>query len=182
MRFHPSLLLLPFLAVLAWLAWPASDPAPAQTPAAKSDDVTSIIVPFVTKNCIDCHGPKKKKADLALHVFTDSASILNSHATATVTATAPAIGTRTGTVAFNDGGIAIAGCAAQVLAAAGTATCATNALTAGVHTITAVYSGDGNFTTSTSAPLTQTVLTTTTTSVVPSSQLGQAWSAPAEPR
>jgi hypothetical protein len=88
--------------------------------------------------------------------------------TATVTATAPATGTRTGTVAFDDGGVAIAGCAAQVLAAAGTATCATNALAAGTHTITAVYSGDGNFTTSTSAPLTEKVLTTTTTAVTSS--------------
>jgi hypothetical protein len=88
--------------------------------------------------------------------------------TATVTATAPAVGTRTGTVAFDDGGVAISGCAAQVLAAAGTATCATSALTAGTHTITAVYSGDSNFTTSTSASLTQTVLTTTTTSVTSS--------------
>ena len=88
--------------------------------------------------------------------------------TATVTAVAPASGTRTGTVAFEDGGIAIAGCAGQVIGAAGTATCATNALAAGVHTITAVYSGDGNFTTSTSAPLTQTVLSATTTTVTSS--------------
>ena len=88
--------------------------------------------------------------------------------TATVTATAPATGTRTGTVAFEDGGVTIVGCAAQLLAAAGTATCATNALAAGVHTITAVYSGDGNFITSTSAPLTQTVLSTTTTTVISS--------------
>jgi large repetitive protein len=88
--------------------------------------------------------------------------------TATVTATAPASGTRTGTVAFDDAGVAIAGCAAQFLAAAGTATCATNALTAGVHTITAVYSGDSNFITSTSEALTQTVLSTTTTTVISS--------------
>ena len=87
MRFHPSLLLVPILAVAAWLAWPASDPAPAQTPAAKSDDVKTIIVPFVTKNCIDCHGPKKKKADLALHVFTDSASILKARKTWTAVLT-----------------------------------------------------------------------------------------------
>jgi hypothetical protein len=85
--------------------------------------------------------------------------------TATVTATAPASGTRTGTVAFEDGGVPLIGCAAQVLGAAGTATCATNALAAGVHTITAVYRGDGNFTTSTSPPLTQTVVSTTTTTV-----------------
>jgi large repetitive protein len=88
--------------------------------------------------------------------------------TATVTAVAPASGTRTGTVAFEDGGIAIAGCATQVLGAAGTATCATNALAAFVHTITAVYSGDSNFTTSTSAPLAQTVVSATTTTVTSS--------------
>ena len=88
--------------------------------------------------------------------------------TATVNAIAPASGTRTGTVAFEDGGVAVAGCAAQVIGAAETATCATNALVAGVHTITAVYSGDGNFTTSTSAPLTQTVVSATTTTVASS--------------
>ena len=88
--------------------------------------------------------------------------------TATVTAVGPASGTRTGTVAFEDGGVAIAGCAARILGVAGTATCATNALAAGVHTINAVYSGDGNFTTSTSPALTQTVLSTTTTMVTSS--------------
>src|ERR1019366_4586051 len=88
--------------------------------------------------------------------------------TATVTAVGPASGTRTGTAAFEDGGVAIAGCAARILGVAGTATCATNALAAGVHTINAVYSGDGNFTTSTSPALTQTVLSTTTTMVTSS--------------
>jgi hypothetical protein len=88
--------------------------------------------------------------------------------TATVTAIAPASGTRTGTITFEDSGVAIAGCAAQILGLAGTATCATNALVAGMHTITAVYSGDGNFVTSTSAPLTQTVVSTTTTTVTSS--------------
>ena len=88
--------------------------------------------------------------------------------TATVTAVAPASGTRTGTVAFEDGGVAIAGCSAQIVGAAGTATCATNALAAAAHTITAVYSGDGNFTTSTSPPLTQTVVSATTTTVTSS--------------
>ena len=88
--------------------------------------------------------------------------------TATVTVVAPASGTRTGTVAFEDGGVAIAGCAAQVVVAAETATCATNALAAGVHTINAVYSGNGNFTTSTSPPLTQTVVSATTTTVTSS--------------
>lgn len=88
--------------------------------------------------------------------------------TATVTAVAPASGTRTGTVMFEDGGAAIAGCSAQIVSAAGTATCATTALAAAAHTITAVYSGDGNFTTSTSPPLTQTVVNATTTTVTSS--------------
>ncbi len=88
--------------------------------------------------------------------------------TATVTAVAPAAGTRTGTVAFEDGGVAIAGCSAQIVGGAGTATCATNALAAAAHTITAVYSGDGNFTTSTSPALTQTVVSATTTTVTSS--------------
>jgi large repetitive protein len=88
--------------------------------------------------------------------------------TATVTATAPASGTRTGTVVFQDGGVAIAGCGGQVLTAGGTATCATTGLAAGSHPITAVYSGDGNFTTSTSPVLTQSVLSTTTTTVASS--------------
>ena len=85
--------------------------------------------------------------------------------TATVTASAPATGTRTGTVDFQDGGVTVAVCGAQVLTAASTATCVTSALAAGSHPITAVYSGDANFTTSTSAVLTQTVLSTTTTTI-----------------
>src|SRR4029077_450325 len=44
--------------------------------------------------------------------------------TATVPAAAPAAGTRTGTVAFQDGGVVIAGCGAKAVAVAGTATCA----------------------------------------------------------
>ena len=77
--------------------------------------------------------------------------------TATVTAVAPAAGTRTGTVDFQDGGVDIAGCGAKAVAAAGTATCAIAYAGPGSHSITAIYSGDGNFTGSTSATLTQTV-------------------------
>ncbi len=85
--------------------------------------------------------------------------------TATVKATAPASGTRTGTVDFQDGGVDIAGCGAQTVSAAGTATCTAGALAAGAHAITATYSGDTNFVTSTSAPLTQKVVSTTSTAV-----------------
>lgn len=65
--------------------------------------------------------------------------------TATVTG---AGGTPTGTVNFKDGGTSISGCASQALSS-GVATCVTSALSLGTHPITADYSGDSNFATST---------------------------------
>lgn len=74
--------------------------------------------------------------------------------TATVSPVAPATGTPTGTVTFNDGVTAICNSVALV---SGIATCSTTALTVGSHGITAVYSGSVGFATSTSANLTQAV-------------------------
>jgi LPXTG-site transpeptidase (sortase) family protein len=88
--------------------------------------------------------------------------------TATVTASPPGAGTPTGTVDFQDGGVSIAGCGAQALVA-GTATCTLTYAVAGSHTITAIYSGDTNFSTSTSAPLTQTIGKDPTTTSLSSS-------------
>lgn len=55
-------------------------PVEAQTkkePAFKSAEaIEKVIVPFVNKHCVQCHGPKKKNADLALHVYTDVKTIL----------------------------------------------------------------------------------------------------------
>jgi CSLREA domain-containing protein len=68
--------------------------------------------------------------------------------TATVAVTAPGAGSPTGTVEFLDGGNPIAGCTGVALSA-GQATCQTSALSGGDHTITAQYSGDTNFNTST---------------------------------
>ncbi len=62
----------------------------------------------------------------------------------------------TGTVSFYDGATLIG--TAQTVATGGTASISTAALTSGPHTITAVYNGDANFITSTSATLAQTVL------------------------
>lgn len=64
--------------------------------------------------------------------------------TATVTSTA---GTPTGTVQFKDGGTNLG--APQALNGSGVATFSTSSLVAGVHVITADYSGDSNFLTST---------------------------------
>lgn len=88
--------------------------------------------------------------------------------TATVAVVAPGAGAPTGTVTFWDGGTQLATAA---LNAAGQATFTTSNLTVATHTITAVYSGDTNFVTSTSAALSQSVLsaqqeaTATTTQV-----------------
>ncbi len=77
--------------------------------------------------------------------------------TATVTdATSGSSGTPTGTVTFYDGGVAFG---TSSLNASGQAAYSTFALPggAGSHSITAVYSGDANFSGSTSGPMLQTI-------------------------
>jgi hypothetical protein len=44
--------------------------------AQHKDAIEKIVVPYVNKHCIQCHGPKKKNASLALHTYTDEKSIL----------------------------------------------------------------------------------------------------------
>ncbi len=78
--------------------------------------------------------------------------------TATVTAAAPGAGTPSGTVTFKDGTVAVTGCTnPATLNGSGVASCATTGLSTGTRSITAVYAGDGNFTTSTSTIVTQVV-------------------------
>ena len=88
--------------------------------------------------------------------------------TATVTP-ASGTGTPTGTVTFKDGGTQIG---TGTLNTSGSATFSTSGLAAGSHSITAVYSGDSNFSSSTSAAVSVTVSapvkTATTTSLVAS--------------
>jgi len=81
-------------------------------------------------------------------------------------------GTPTGGVTFQEGGTVLG---TGTLDAAGTARFATASLAVGPHTITAIYGGDDSFLTSTSTPLTQTVLapagpiaTTTSLAATPS--------------
>nr|WP_028161670.1 Ig-like domain repeat protein [Bradyrhizobium elkanii] len=74
----------------------------------------------------------------------------------TFTATVTSGGdTPTGTVRFDDGGAAIG----SATLAGGVASLTTSALTAGTHTITATYAGNGTFKASTSAALLQAVNT-----------------------
>lgn len=86
--------------------------------------------------------------------------------TATVTANPPAGGTPTGTVQFQDGGNTLG---APVTLSSGTATLMTSALTAGSHSITAIYSGDSQFVGGTGSLPTQTVNKANTTTAVGSS-------------
>ncbi|MEV6319295.1 Ig-like domain-containing protein, partial [Streptomyces sp. NPDC051776] len=83
--------------------------------------------------------------------------------TATVTPAAPGTGAPTGTVTFTISG----GPTLTAPVVAGRATVSTSALTAGPHGVTAVYSGDAVFASSTGT-ITQTVLTASTTTTVTS--------------
>jgi hypothetical protein len=85
--------------------------------------------------------------------------------TATVNVTGPGAGTTTGTITFLDGNTILGTSAVS----GGTATFTTAALAAGSHSITAEYSGDGNFKASTSAALTQSVLSADTATTLTSS-------------
>ena len=73
--------------------------------------------------------------------------------TATVAVDAPGAGSPSGTVSFFDG----ASLLGSSPLSSGTATFSTSALAAGTHSITAAYSGDTDFTASTSATLSQVV-------------------------
>jgi cytochrome c553 len=44
--------------------------------AQDSADVAKVIVPFVVKHCVKCHGAEKPKAGLSLHTFKDAKGIL----------------------------------------------------------------------------------------------------------
>ncbi len=79
--------------------------------------------------------------------------------TATVTVNSLGSGTPTGTVNFRSNGTTITGCGTQTLnqGSPDTATCTTTALAVGTDSITAVYSSDSNFNSSTSSAITQTV-------------------------
>jgi len=74
--------------------------------------------------------------------------------TAKVAAVPPAVGTPTGTVAFQDGATALG---TATLSSSGVATLTLSTLAVGSHSLTAVYSGDAGFSGATSAALTQTV-------------------------
>jgi len=83
----------------------------------------------------------------------NSSSSRGANVTFTATVTSSATVTLTGTVTFLDGGTSLG----TGTLSGGTATFTTSMLGIGAHSITAAYGGDANFTSSTSAILTQTI-------------------------
>jgi hypothetical protein len=77
--------------------------------------------------------------------------------TATVSVTSPGAGTPTGTVEFKDGSSDITGCASQSVDLTGVATCTVSSLAVASHSVTAIYSGDTNFQSSSSSALSDSV-------------------------
>src|SRR4051794_21821480 len=61
----------------------APSAAPAQADAAvtvpASDSPAAFIQTFLKANCLECHGEKVQKGDLALHTYKDEKSILKDH-------------------------------------------------------------------------------------------------------
>ncbi len=93
--------------------------------------------------------------------------------TGTVTPISPGAGTPTGMETFEDGSTTLG----TLTLSSGAATYTSSTLALGLHSITAVYDGDGNFISSTSAVVTQTVSTNSSTSLTSSvnpSVFGQA--------
>jgi len=70
------------LALISWgpthpranIASAAEPPVKDAVPA--NSDVAKVIVPFVEKHCVKCHGAEKPKAGLSLHTFKDEKAIL----------------------------------------------------------------------------------------------------------
>src|SRR5712692_2442114 len=88
--------------------------------------------------------------------------------TATIAVVSPGAGTPTGTVTFNDGATTLGTGSVSTTGGVttGTFTTTNTQFGAGTHSITAVYSGDASFNTSTSSALTQTVNKATVTATV----------------
>ncbi len=102
-------------------------------------------------------------------------STVGANVTFTATVTSATAGV-TGSVQFQDGGVNL-GAPVALAGTVATAALTTAALIGGSHSITAIYAGNSNFFTSTSAPLVQTVKLGSTTAVtsnrLPNSTPGQ---------
>ena len=97
--------------------------------------------------------------------------------TFTATVTTKGANPPTGTVTFNDGTTSIGSGTLATVSGSQVATLTISTLTAGSHSITAVYGGDANNASSTSAVLTQTITGDTTATNLGTSNLNPAYGA-----
>jgi hypothetical protein len=144
-------------------------------------NITSVVFSLTTcvGNCTD-FAIDTVNLDTAPATQVSLVSSLNPSAlgqAVTFTATvkpASGTGTPTGTVTFNDGATVLGTGALS----SGTATFTTSGLAGGMHSISAVYGGDANFTSGTSPVVTQTVNQAPTSTSVASSNNPSSWGAP----
>jgi Bacterial Ig-like domain (group 3) len=106
-----------------------------------------------------------KAASSTAVASSNNPSIIGTAVTLTASVTSPVTGALTGTVTFQEGTSALG----TGTLSGGAATFITSGLTAGTHSITAVYSGDANFAGGTSPALMQTVNRVTSSISVASS-------------
>jgi Bacterial Ig-like domain (group 3)/Putative Ig domain/Ubiquitin-activating enzyme E1 FCCH domain len=127
-----------------------------------SGKLTETINPAATKTVVSTSGSPS--------TFGQSVTF-----TATVTVKNPGSGLPFGKVEFKDGSAVIG---SGTLNGSGHATYSTTMLAVGTHSITAVFEGDADFTTSTSSAITQRVTKGTSSAAVSSSQSSVAPNAP----
>ena len=119
------------------------------------------------------NAPSSNMLPQEIYQATSSTSVSSSNNPSTfkqpVTFTATVSGQyASGAVTYNDGATVIPGCHSAPLFS-GSATCLTSSLAVGSHSITAVYSGDSNYTASSSSTLTQQVNPVTSSTILVSS-------------
>src|SRR5262249_6675062 len=85
MRLRFPLLVLSGLLAFAWIT--GTGPQPSRPPVAHGAEPAPEVafgkegIAFLSKHCIACHGPEKKKADLVLHVYKDEQALLRDRKT-----------------------------------------------------------------------------------------------------
>jgi large repetitive protein len=115
---------------------------------------------FTTNNATLSGGQVVNKSDTTTNISSNTPNPSNVGQQVDITAHVTSSGvtfTNTGTVLFKDGTNTISGCGSQTINGSGDAVCSTTTLPAGTRSLTAVYSGDATFNTSTSGAVSQQV-------------------------